>query len=149
MKLRRDVAALPVRSGEETWTAIIDLLTAADSTEPDQLVRAESIMAALLSEEYYAEHPLTVVGESHRVVIYMSYGSDAITADIDLAPLGWNPTAGDWQMFIPCAPEHLDWATRMLAEMPRLVLLSLDDEIPERKKERSGLAPLQIDWRKA
>jgi len=111
-------------------------------------------MSALLSEDYYSEHPLTVVGDSHRLVIYMSYGVDALTADVDVTPLGWNPTAGDWNVFVPCAAEHRTWASRMFAECsPRIIAIGLDDDISEVQDSLSaggqkGTA-FDVDWSRA
>ena len=74
MKIRRDLSALPLRSGEATWEAIDDLVTGPDSNDVDQLAAAAPVVASLIADEHYAEHPLTLAGVSHRLLIYLRYG---------------------------------------------------------------------------
>ena len=44
MRIRRDIASVPVRSAKETWHAIVDLVTGEDSVDRQQLEAASSIM---------------------------------------------------------------------------------------------------------
>ena len=123
MKLRRDIASVPLRSGEATWAAITDLISGPDTVDMAQLPAAASIMAMLISEEIHSEEPLTLVGASVRVVIYCAFGSDALIMGEEIDPLPVNPTDGDWTLYVPCPESDLDWATKTLcARAPRIVL---------------------------
>jgi len=134
MKLRRDIVSVPVRTGDETWSTVIGLIAMAGSDHVEQLESASSVLGALLSEEHYSSRPLTLAGEGQRLVIYFVYGLDAVAADTDVEPLGWNPTAGDWHLYVPCAPEHLNWATKLLsARATRIVVHELDDDLTARR----------------
>ena len=145
MKLRRDLASVPLRTGAETWATIVDLITDSDSIAPSQLTAATSVMATLLAEELHAENPLTLVGGSHRVVIYCSFGADALIQGDTVDPLGWNPTAGDWSLHVPCGDEDLDWAAATLATRAPRIKLHKPGETPE-EEVASATKSLSIDW---
>ena len=147
MKLRRDVAVTPLRTGAEAWVEIVGLVARADTVDSGQLDAAASVMASLLTEEHYAERPLTLKGQGPRIVIYGAYGADALTIAAP-DPLGQNPTAGDWTLYVPCPDEDLAWAGAVLAaRAPRIRLHGLDETpaaLAEAATEASA-APV-IDW---
>lgn len=147
MKRRRDVAATPKRTGAETWEEIIGLITKPDTVDKDQLVAARSVMATLLTEPSYADHPLTLKGQGDRLVIYCAYGADALTLD-DPDPLGWSPTAGEWRLFVPCEDEDLAWAKDTLAKRAPRIRLHSFDEVPGELAEATAdaVASFEIDW---
>lgn len=147
MKRRRDVAATPKRTGAETWTEIVALITKPDSVDKDQLQAASSVMATLLTEEHYADHPLTLKGQGDRLVVYCAYGSEALILD-DPDPLGWNPTSGDWTLFVPCEEEDLTWAKDTLAKRAPRIRLHRLDETPAELTEATAeaVASFNIDW---
>lgn len=149
MKLRRDIAAVPLRTGAATWSTIIDLITKSDSIDGDQLSAASTIMATLLAEEYYASHPLTLKGDGHRLVIYCAYGADALTLGDGVTTLDWNPTAKDWTLYVPCDDDNFDWVKASLAKRaPRLSLHRLSESISDVEEAGSGTkaAAFEIDW---
>lgn len=149
MKLRRDIAAVPVRTGAETWSEIIALITRSGSIDTDQLTAAASVMASLLSEEHYADNPLTLKGDGHRLVIYGAYGADAVTRGEEVAPLDWNPTAKPWTLHVPCDAADIDWVSAtMKTRAPRLVVHALGEapEDVEATAANDAAAPLSIDW---
>jgi len=147
VKFRRDVASLPVRSGMQTWDAIVDLIVSTDSIDAEQFRAARSTMSMLLSEGLYEEKPLTVVGDTHRVVVYCPYGENALAADFEVNSLGFNPTAGNWSLHVPCVPEHLEWvATKLATSAPRFVVTDFAEELPERDVLGSSDTRLVIDW---
>jgi len=150
MKIRRDISATPLRSGEETWETIIDLISGADSIDVDQLEAATSIMASMISDEIYASAPLTLVGVSHRLVIYLRHGVAALEAGATVDGLDWNPTAGDWTLYAPCEAETMAWAKECLREKaPRLVLHdlgSLPGEDAASAQRADKRTPLRVEW---
>ena len=151
MKLRRDIAAVPLRTGAETWAEIVNLITHPDSVDAGQLTAAASVMASLLSEDHYADHPLTLKGDGHRLVIYGAYGADALSLGSEVVPLDWNPTGKPWTIYVPCDPADLDWVAETLkSRAPRLVVHALD-ETPADAEGASGAQAsaqpaLTIDW---
>lgn len=150
MKIRRDISSTPLRSGEGTWEAIVDLISGADSVDVDQLDAATSIMASVIADEHYADEPLTLAGTSHRLVIYLRYGAAALEGGTTVDGLDWNPTAGDWALFVPCEPETMAWAKEHLQERaPRLVLHELGSS-PGENISSAQIAqkrmPLRIEW---
>lgn len=149
MKLRRDIASVPLRTSAVTWDRIVDLITGSDSIDTAQLNAASSVMATLLAEEIYADHPLTLKGKSHRLVIYCLYGGDALLAGEDVDALSWNPTSEDWTLFVPCGDDDRDWAGRALKERAPRITLHAPDEVPgelSQESEKSGAKALTIDW---
>jgi hypothetical protein len=148
MKIRRDISALPIRSSEATWEAIINLVTGPDSLDVGQLSAATAVAASLIADEHYATHPLTLAGLSHRLVIYLRYGAAAVDAGPELDGLSWNPTAGDWTLYLPCEAEALAWAREHLQEKaPRVVLHELGTAPPEDSSEETKKrASLRINW---
>jgi hypothetical protein len=152
VKLRREIASVPLRSAEETWDCITEMITGPDSIDSRQLTTAKSVMAMLLAEEHYADKPLTLKGVGHRLVIYCAYGPDAMVLGQDWDALNWNPTAGDWRLYVPCATEDLDWAQAALAKKAtRIILYSLDQTPTELVEETATHASseIEIDWSKA
>jgi hypothetical protein len=149
VKLRRDIAAVPLRSGAATWTAIVDLVTKADSIDVGQLSAAATVMATLLSEDHYADHPLTLSGDGARLVIYCAYSAEAMALGMSVNALNWNPTAKDWALYVPCEEDDLEWVKAALASRaPRLLVHALKDNPAVLKEEASvtAAADFQIDW---
>ena len=152
MKLRRDIASVPVRTGAETWSEIVALVTRPDSVDVDQLTAAASVMASLLSEDHYSKYPLTLKGDGHRLVIYGAYGADAVTQGTEVASLDWNPTGKSWTLHVPCEAEDLDWVTTTLkTRAPRLAVHALGDGPTESEGDASAAAnnsaaALNINW---
>jgi hypothetical protein len=149
VKLRRDIASVPLRTGAATWDKIVELITGPDSIDTAQLGAASSVMATLLAEEIYADHPLTLKGKSHRLVIYCVYGGDALIAGEDVDALSWNPTSEDWTLFVPCGNDDRDWAGRALKDRAPRITLHPPDENPSdlsEASEKSGAKALTIDW---
>src|SRR5690606_17092630 len=82
MKIRRYVASIPIRSARETWRAITELVTGADTVERAQLHAAASIMESLIADEHPATVPIVFKGAGPRVIIYCLYNEDAMEAGL-------------------------------------------------------------------
>lgn len=148
MKLRRDIASVPLRSGDATWAAITDLITGPDTVDKAQLASAASIMAMIISEEIHSEEPLTLVGKSTRVVIYCSFGSDALVMGEDVDPLPINPTSGDWTLYVPCPESDLAWTSETLSARAPRVIVHKPGEMPSDTGESTSTSAnsFDIDW---
>lgn len=151
MKLRRDIASIPVRAASETWKAILDLVTRSDSVDAEQLTAAASVMESLIVDGHPANVPIVIKGNGPRLVIYCLYGEDALELGKDLNPLHWNPTGGDWCMTAPCDPEDVVWMNKSLkSRAPRISVHDVGEpplDEPSQVEASPGVRELVIDWK--
>jgi hypothetical protein len=115
MRVRRDVSAIPFRSGSETWKVIIDLVTGRGSTDVRQLEDAAGVMGSIIADEHLADCAIVLEGVGPQLRIYCRYGMMAVEEGAKLDGLTWNPTAGDWTMHVPCDAENMAWVKASLA----------------------------------
>ncbi|WP_454686029.1 hypothetical protein [Agrobacterium leguminum] len=121
MKVRRDIASIPRRSAKETWDTIVNLITGPGSVDASTLRDAASVMQSLITDEHPAKVPIVVKGSGKRLVIYLSYGENAMDADLSVDPLTWNPTEGDWSMTAPSDATDVEWMNGTLkTRAPRI-----------------------------
>jgi hypothetical protein len=147
VKVRRDIASIPLRSGEETWAEYRKLVTGAGSVDAGQFDAAATVMTSLITDEAFRDEPLTLSGVSHRLVVYLLHGHDALEAGANIDKLAWNPTAGDWKLFVPCPEEQLDWAKKTLAaRAPRFVVLKPGEKVNEEQETAAAEAALGVNW---
>ncbi len=150
MKVRRDISSIPLRTAEETWKVIKDLVTGDDSVEPEQFNAAATVMASLIADEAFNDNPLSMTGVSHRLVMYLFHGSDALEAGADVDALAWNPTAGDWRLFVPCPEEDFEWAKKTLSSRaPRFVVITAGESVDtgDEAKNAAKSEGLAVNWR--
>jgi hypothetical protein len=124
MKVRREIASVPLRTAGETWQAIVDLITSDGSIDAGTLKTAASVMESLIVDEHPASCPIIVKGEGPRLVIYLLYNEAAMEAGKDIDPLTWNPTGGpEWQMTAPSEAGDVDWINNTLKNRaPRITV---------------------------
>lgn len=149
MKIRRDISSIPFRTAEQTWSVIRELITKHDSIDADQLEKAASVMHSLIADECLDQHPITVTGGGHRLVIYLRYRGQATEEGANTDSLDWNPTAGDWKMYIPCTEENIEWVKKALSSRAtRMVVHGLEEEPykEDAKKNQTSSAELNINW---
>lgn len=145
MKIRRDIASIPVRSAKETWQAIVDLVTGTDTVDRRQLAAASSILQSLIVDELVRDVPIVFSGSGPRLVIYCLYDEKAMGANLDIDPLSFNPTEGDWRATAPCEPDDVDWMnSRLKARAPRITVHEAD-KAPT-GGATTGTKKLQVDW---
>ncbi|MCK1281794.1 hypothetical protein IVB46_41925 [Bradyrhizobium sp. 61] len=148
MKVRREIASIPVRTSAETWQAVTDLIVGAGSVDAGTLKAAASVMESLIADEHAATVPIVVKGSGPRLVIYCLYNEEAMSAGKDIDKLNWVPTAGDWAMTAPCDPEDVSWMNKTLKERaPRITVHDVANQ-PDDSDEEAGAqsAALKIDW---
>ncbi|GJL53118.1 MAG: hypothetical protein NPIRA02_02500 [Nitrospirales bacterium] len=148
MKIRRDVASIPLRSAKDTWRVIIDLVTGADTVDRKQLEEAASIMESLITDEHPSSVPIVFKGSGPRIVIYCLYNEDAMEAGLDVDPLTTNPTACNWRATAPCEAEDTDWMNRALKTRAPRITVHDANEAPkeEESSEAKSSAAFEIDW---
>lgn len=146
MKIRRDIASIPVRTAAQTWQAIIDLITGDGTVDRHQLDAASSVMQSLIADEHPATVPVVVKGAGPRVVIYLLYNEDAMEAGADVDRLGSNPTAGDWRLTAPCEEDDTAWMNKTLAARAPRISVHAADQAPAEDDDRESAKALEIDW---
>lgn len=148
MRIRRDIASVPVRSAKETWRAIVDLVTGSGSVDKAQLEAAASVMESLIADEQPAAVPIVFKGAGPRVLIYCVYNEEAMEAGLGIDTLGTNPTAGDWRMTAPSEDEDVDWMNKTLkSRAPRVrVHPAGEDPADADAEDRRTAAAVEIDW---
>jgi hypothetical protein len=147
MKVRRDISSIPLRPAHETWQTITKLITGTGSLDTWQLDAAATVMASLISDEAFKDEPLALAGVSHRLVIYLLHGSAALEHGQTLDALNWNPTAGDWTLFVPCPDEQFDWVKKTLASRaPRCVVLRPGEKPADEDAMADKAETISINW---
>jgi hypothetical protein len=148
MRIRRDIASVPVRSAKETWRAIVDLVTGDESTDRQQVDAAASIMESLIADELPATVPIVFKGSGPRVLLYCLYNEDAMEAGLDIDSLNTNPTAGDWRATAPAEDDDVEWMNNSLKSRAPRIAVHAVDEPPANDTgdaEHTGKA-FDIDW---
>ena len=149
MRVRRDIASVPVRSAKETWRAIIDLVTGEDSVDRQHLDAASSILESIIADEMLAKVPIVFKGAGPRVLIYCVYNEEAMEAGIDIDALPSNPTAGGWRATVPSEAEDVDWMNKSLKSRAHRISVHDADKPPaDEESDESGQAAkaFEIDW---
>lgn len=147
MKVRRDIASIPLRSSEETWAEYKKLVTGSGSVDAGQFDAAATVMTSLITDEAFRDEPLTLTGVSHRLVVYLLHGHDALEAGANIDKLAWNPTGGDWTLFVPCPKEQYDWAKKTLAQRAlRFCVLKPGEKVKEEEESAAAEATVGVDW---
>lgn len=146
MKLRRDIASIPFRNAEATWTKIRDLLADSKSLDYAQFDTAGATMASLIADESFKNVPLTLVSKSYRVVVYLKHGADAIETGEGVDTLPEIPTHKDWRLYFECPNDQYHWVKPNLSQCSRFVVLQEGEELPEEPIEAQKSQALQINW---
>jgi hypothetical protein len=148
MKVRRDIASIPLRSAVGTWAEYKKLVTGTGSVDVVQLDAGASVMTSLITDEVFKDEPLTLTGIGHRLVAYLLHGHDALEAGANIDKLVWNPTAGDWKLLVPCPEDQYDWAKKTLAaRAPRFIVFKAGEKVKEEvEKAGTSKADVEVNW---
>lgn len=150
MKIRRDVSAIPVRSGSDTWQQIVNLVTGDGSRDVNALTAAAGVMASVIADEHAANHPFRLDGCGPQLRVYCLYGGKAISAGTDVDKLTWNPTDGDWKMHIPSDADNKSWVAAALMKIsPRFKVYDIDDPDADEADQETASAEVKalvVDW---
>lgn len=128
----RRIRATPERSAVEVWRLVENLISQAGSDARGELEGAAGVAASLIADEAPKESPIVIAGCGPRLRIYCVYGEDAVTGeDSNEADLAWDPTAGDWSMWLPASGEDIEWVRAELAKRSkRIMAYNLEEEEP-------------------
>jgi hypothetical protein len=146
MKIRRNIASIPVRTAAQTWRAIVDLITGNGTVDRQQLDAAASVMESLIADEHPATVPIVVKGAGPRVVIHLLYNEEAMEAGMDVDKLGSNPTAGDWRVTAPCEEDDSSWMNKTLVARAPRISVHPADQAPADEDDGESVKALEIDW---
>lgn len=118
--ISRRVLSVPVRTSVQTWTAIVELLAAADQPAHGSLNAIANSSAMLIAEEYTRNAPIVVKPVTgDRIRIYTVHGSAAIESEADEAPLAtWPLAEAGWTLSLPCGIDDIDDVRAALAPYP-------------------------------
>jgi hypothetical protein len=105
-------------------------------------------MTSLITDEAFRDEPLTLTGVGHRLVAYLLHGHEALEAGANVDKLAWNPTAGDWKLYVACPEEQYDWAKKTLAaRAPRFVVLKPGETVKgEEEEAEAAKAAVGVNW---
>ena len=113
--IARRVRAIPVRTATETWSLIVDMITAADDTIREELVQIGNIASMLISEEHTAQNPIILTGCGPQVRLYTLHGSTAIDGT-NVNEQSLTIAAPDtWQLSLPASGEEFRLAVAGIA----------------------------------
>lgn len=137
--IARRIRATPERRATEAWEAIGGLISEAGSVARKELDAVSGIASCLIADETPKDSPIVVAGVGPRLRIYCLYDEDAVTGeDAEETALTWNPTDGNWKVWLPAAREDLDWVQRELAKRgSRIVAYEPEKGEPEGEAARS------------
>ena len=118
----------------ETWELIVDLISKSQSASSTELQKVTGVAASLIADETPKVAPIVVAGNEPRLRVYCIYGEDAaMEDDCDESSLTWNPTEGEWRLFLPCPEEDLEWVRNCLQPLSKRVIAydASKDALPE------------------
>lgn len=100
MKVRRDIASIPLRSAVDTWVEYKKLVSGTGSVDAGQFDAATSVMTSLITDEAFKDEPLTLTGVSHELFANLVYTSRSgsgpawrVSVPISLALSHFDPVA--------------------------------------------------------
>lgn len=148
MKVKREIASVPVRSAGETWSAIVALISGTDTPDAATLKAAASIMESLIADEHPATVPIVVKGNGDRLVIYCRYNEDAIELGTSVDKLTWNPTGGSgWKITAPTEAGDVTWMNDALkSRAPRISVHDVASPPADEEATKAAADGLAIDW---
>lgn len=115
--IARRIRAAPERSAVEVWSVILCLIAQDGSDVKAELDSITGIAASIIADETPKESPIVVAGNGPRLRIYCIYGEGAITGEnYAESEITWNPTEGDWKMWLPVSEDDLEWVNVELSK---------------------------------
>jgi len=148
MKVKREIASVPVHTAGETWAAIVTLISGPDTPDAATLKAAASIMESLIADEHPSTVPIVVKGNGDRLVIYCRYNEDAIELGTTIDKLIWNPTGGSgWKITAPTEAGDVTWMNDALkSRAPRISVHDVASPPADEEATKAAADGLAIDW---
>jgi hypothetical protein len=112
----RTFRSSPHRDAQQTWTAIVDLLTQGKhSSARNELLAVAGITSSLIADRYPEDVPIVVTCDGPRTRIYCLYDDNAIEdSEGNEGALGFDPLQGNWHVSLPCHDDDLTWVQNAL-----------------------------------
>jgi hypothetical protein len=125
--ITRRIGSVPVRTGTETWHAIVSLIAEPGSEAQTRLNSITGIAAMLIAETYTQEAPVIIIPSSgSRVRVYTVHGDEAEETTGDETALAYWPTSDTgWSISLPCGSDDLGFASARLASTPEITVRDL------------------------
>jgi hypothetical protein len=113
----RAFASVPARPADDTWSAIVTLLTrGAAGAKRDELLSVAGTAASLIADRAPEDAAIVVTCDGPRTRIRCIYDEDAIDGTgVNEDTLGFDPLKGDWHVSLPCPADDLVWVQANLA----------------------------------
>jgi hypothetical protein len=113
----RAFASVPARPADETWSAIVALLTrGAGGAKRDELLSVTGTAASLIADRGPESAAIVVTCDGPRTRIRCIYDEDAIDGTgVNEDTLGFDALQGDWRVSLPCPTDELAWVQANLA----------------------------------
>ncbi len=147
----RTFRSIPHRSADQTWAAIVDLLTQGRNSKARfELLDVAGIAASIIADQCPKDSPIIVTCDGPRTRIYCVFNDDAIEDDSGSeSSLGFDPLNGNWALSLPCNEEDLDWVSRVLSSKSNKIT-ARDKSLPfieesEAAAKESGSKTLTVD----
>jgi hypothetical protein len=112
----RTFRSTPHRDAQETWLAIVDLLTQGRSgSARTELLAVAGIASSVVADQAPKDAAIIVTCEGPRTRVYCLYDDEAIDGgDANEDALGFDPLNGDWHLSLPCLADDLAWMQEAL-----------------------------------
>ncbi|MDZ7865996.1 hypothetical protein [Acidovorax sp.] len=149
--VRRDFRSVPSRDAAETWSAIVDLITASspNAEARKELLSIAGIVASVITDQVPQSSPIVVTCDGPRTRIYCLYDDDALDDSAsNEAKLGFDATKGDWKVSVAVAAEDLSWVQAALKKQTnRVVARDAADGIEvDADKKSARASAVALDW---
>lgn len=105
--IARRVRAVPVRTSDETWTCIVEMISTGDGALASQLEEAGHIAAMLIAEEHTASNPILLSGCGPQARLYTLHGPkaiDGINANEEALQV---QASNEWELALPASGPDL------------------------------------------
>lgn len=114
----RTFRSTPHRTGSDTWSAIVTLLTRGQTSDKSkELNSVAGVASSVIVDHAVGNAPIVVTCSGPRTRIYCLYDDDALDESAaNESPLGFDPLEGDWHVSLPCSADDLTWVQRALKE---------------------------------
>lgn len=138
----RAFASSPARAADETWLAIVELLTGGKvGAARDELQAVTGTASSLIADHAPESAAIVVTCDGPRTRIRCVYDEDAIEGTgLNEEPIGFDPLNGDWKISLPCPDEDLDWVKASLARQSERITARAVSESVKSGLDRSATA---------
>lgn len=149
MKRHRDVAAAPVRSPAEAWSAITGLVVAtlyrsavSQSDVTTAMSAATPAGLALIAGGHLDRQPLTLISGSVYCTIGTVSGTSAFGVDENLEAIPGAALATGFIVHLPCPHPHVDFVRSVAEASPHLSAAEPSEPVAEAAARGRGIIDL-------